>query len=140
MGAIQNSLNSITAAVTGAVVAGVHAEEAAAQKKEQGLLAKAQHHEDAAAAIKNAQDTEAAQKAIDEYNSNMSVEEAQRLVDSAVSKKQKKTAMKELKAANQRFTSKQAAEYSMAILSEEREAIAARMQREQSVMKRGGIK
>ena len=91
MGAIQNSLNSITAAVTGAVVAGVHAEEAAAQKKEQGLLAKAQHHEDAAAAIKNAQDTEAAQKAIDEYNSNMSVEEAQRLVDSAVSKKQKMT-------------------------------------------------
>ena len=45
MGAIQNSLNSITAAVTGAVIAGTHAAEAAAQKQEQGLLAKQQYHE-----------------------------------------------------------------------------------------------
>lgn len=140
MGAITSAFNQAAGAVAGAAVAIKHTSQQKAEQEEQSLLAKAQHHEDAAAAIKNAQDTEAAQKAIDEYNNNMSVEDAQRLVDSAVSKKQKKKAMKDLKAANQRFTSKQAAEYSMAILAEESEAIAARMQREQSIMKRGGLK
>ena len=45
MGAIQNSLNSITATVAVAVVAGEHAKEKKQQREEQGLLAQEQYHE-----------------------------------------------------------------------------------------------
>ena len=68
MGAIQNSLNSITAAVTGAVVAGTHAADVAAQKQEKGLLAIQQYHE-ASADLKTLEGESAeAEKALESAN------------------------------------------------------------------------
>lgn len=42
---IQNSINSMTTTIAGAIAAGKHAEEKKAMKEEQGMLAKEQYHE-----------------------------------------------------------------------------------------------
>lgn len=63
MGAIQNSLNSITATVAGAVVAGEHAKEKKQQREEQGLLAQEQYHE-ASADLKQLEGESAEAKAV----------------------------------------------------------------------------
>lgn len=133
MGAIQNSINKISASVAGAAVGLKHA-------KEEALLGKQQFHEAGAKLEENKQAQESANKAISDYKEGTSVEDAQKLVDAATSKKQKGKAMKELKAANQRFTAAEAAEYSLAILAEEEKAYLAMQERAATKMRWGGVR
>lgn len=65
MGAIQSSLNSVTATVAGAVIAGQHGKQAKAKDKEQGLLAEEQFYESEGAIKKLGLESKEAKSTLD---------------------------------------------------------------------------
>ena len=140
MGAIQNSLNQILGSVAGAAVAATHVTDQMQKKQEEALLGKQQYHEAGAKLEENKQAQESANKAISEYKNGMSVEEANKLVETAGSSKEKKQAKALLRAANQRYTASEAAEHSLAILAEEEQAYKAMQERAAAKMKWGGMR
>lgn len=132
----QSGVNQILGAGAAAAVAIASDQEKKKIAQEQGLLAKEQYHGASADLLKIQQQQDEANKAIKAYDEGLSVKDAQGALDKAVSKKQKRAASKELKAANQRYTSKEAAEHSLAILDEEKEAKLAIQSRAEAIMKR----
>lgn len=65
---IQNSINSMTTTIAGAIAAGKHAEEKKAMKEEQGLLAKEQYHEASAELTKLSNESEKAEATLNDKN------------------------------------------------------------------------
>lgn len=127
---IQNSLNSITGAVAGAVVAGKHAKEKAAQQEEQGLLAQEQYHEASADLTKLEGESAEAGKALDEANKAVEATKGWNMEG-------KNKAMLEGKAAK-RLSEKEAAQRAFDELSDRIEAKKAMMSRAEKIMKRTG--
>lgn len=141
---IQNSLNSMTASVAGAVAAGKyasdkkeakaeHAAEKEAVGQEQGLLAKEQFHEAKAGLTELEGQSKEAEKTLQEKTA---------ISDALANKKpggkgNTKKALEEKRAAA--LTEKEAAQRAFDTLSDKMEAKRAMMLRAQMIMKRTGI-
>ena len=129
MGAIQNSINKMSASVAGAAVGLKHAQEKEALAEEQGLLAKEQYHEASADLSKLEGESSDAEKAL-----KTATEEADALMKSGADKE---TLAKKL-------TEKEAADRAFRELADRIEARKAMMSRAEKIMKRtgtwGGIK
>ena len=123
MGAIQNSINKMSASVAGAAVGLKHAQEKEALAEEQGLLAKEQYHEASADLSKLEGESSDAEKAL-----KTATEEADALMKSGADKE---TLAKKL-------TEKEAADRAFRELADRIEARKAMMSRAEKIMKRTG--
>ena len=123
MGAIQNSINKMSASIAGAAVGLKHAQEKEALAEEQGLLAKEQYHEASADLSKLEGESSDAEKAL-----KTATEEADALMKSGADKE---TLAKKL-------TEKEAADRAFRELADRIEAKKAMMSRAEKIMKRTG--
>ena len=122
MGAIQSSLNSVTATVAGAAIAGKHASESKGKSKEQGLLAEEQFYE-----------SEGAIKKL-----GLESKEAKNNLDKA--QKALKRTKEGSKANKKRMTEVEAAQVAFSELQDKIKAKEAMRERASLVMQRTGIK
>lgn len=137
---IQNSLNSMTTTIAGAIAAGKHAEEkkamkeeAAAEKQakatEQGLLAKEQYHEASADLTKLSHESEQAEAIINDKNLAKIAsgkDSTGKKITSEQGKFYQSQAISEIEAANRAFEE----------LADRIEAKKAMMSRTEAIMKR----